>query len=923
MPFVSTAQRGYMWTHHPAMARRWQAHTPKGKKLPRHVDDKDKQAALLDHLAELTAKFAFAQTPTQAAGGVQPIPPPGVGGSLGKPPQSTALPAGPMPAAPGQPAAAPAPAQQPAAPPPLRGPVPSATSTAARNPASPQNRWYQATVGQFTPAAPPPNPAEAIGSGVQMANQVRLMKRAAGEYDGIGYQPPVPAGFGPPPGFGPPAATTGRPQSGLLPTNAAPEEFAAHLSGLDDQIEELKLQASTGGPNGQIHPQITRLRDQIRRLEAYRKANEERLAKVLSARSQADAKAHAIDPASAAGAKEVGTARTQTAVEPAQSRPTAQPADAPGAAHADYGQDFRGGYDKLDKERQLLADFYGQQKKNIVADVGGRGGEYNNFGLGAGENLTTDRSWRALAGDLTDGGLVKTNPWLYKQLQAAAHLNNDTNWNWIRSGTEETASGLRRLRESDPERYKSILANLSAAQWYREHGSEVDPSVGNQEAYKALLKKLESSGGLDDTTQTVQALRDLEVNLKSQASQKNLPGLTQLPEYQQAVAADPARAKALEAASRRLHELGGLPATPDELRDKYRAQYAQKYNVDPKTLSFEAADKGLVHAGNPVAGAGESRGDGSLDDYRAQAAVPSGEMRALAPPTQTGDARSMVGPDGVAKTTPKTAPQAAPPVPALAMAATSPAAPKPALTDPPWFRPPTAPPAAPPAPPPAAPSAMAPLRAVDLIGTAPGPTTTPGEPPTATAMSARLPAPGSPPGAVAPGGARGPAGPDTPPPAPHMPTSEELGGGEQWARWAAQTYRQQVEERRKAEMARLQSARDFVNQYRYAPRPQPAMPPAVPQAMPAMPPPSAPPPAFGQAAMPPSFQAAIPPAQAMANQAYAGYQQTHPGVPPQFGAAVQPPPVQQPVQQPPIASGTLGGIHPSPVSPGAGVGKPF
>jgi hypothetical protein len=101
------------------------------------------------------------------------------------------------------------------------------------------------------------------------------------------------------------------------------------------------------------------------------------------------------------------------------------------------------------------------------------------------------------------------------------------------------------------------------------------------------------------------------------------------------------------------------------------------------------------------------------------------------------------------------------------------------------------------------------------------------------------------------------------------------------------------------------------------------MPPAVPQAMPAMPPPSAPPPAFGQAAMPPSFQAAIPPAQAMANQAYAGYQQTHPGVPPQFGAAVQPPPVQQPVQQPPIASGTLGGIHPSPVSPGAGVGKPF
>lgn len=37
MPFKSEAQRRWMYANHPAMARRWQAHTAKGAKLPEHV----------------------------------------------------------------------------------------------------------------------------------------------------------------------------------------------------------------------------------------------------------------------------------------------------------------------------------------------------------------------------------------------------------------------------------------------------------------------------------------------------------------------------------------------------------------------------------------------------------------------------------------------------------------------------------------------------------------------------------------------------------------------------------------------------------------------------------------------------------------------------------------------------------------------
>lgn len=37
MPFKSEAQRRWMYANHPDMAKKWEDHTPKGKKLPEHV----------------------------------------------------------------------------------------------------------------------------------------------------------------------------------------------------------------------------------------------------------------------------------------------------------------------------------------------------------------------------------------------------------------------------------------------------------------------------------------------------------------------------------------------------------------------------------------------------------------------------------------------------------------------------------------------------------------------------------------------------------------------------------------------------------------------------------------------------------------------------------------------------------------------
>jgi len=37
MPFKSEAQRKWMYANDPKMAKRWEKHTPKGKKLPKRV----------------------------------------------------------------------------------------------------------------------------------------------------------------------------------------------------------------------------------------------------------------------------------------------------------------------------------------------------------------------------------------------------------------------------------------------------------------------------------------------------------------------------------------------------------------------------------------------------------------------------------------------------------------------------------------------------------------------------------------------------------------------------------------------------------------------------------------------------------------------------------------------------------------------
>ncbi len=42
MPFKSEAQRRWMFSQKPEMAKEWASETPKGKKLPEHVKSKSK-----------------------------------------------------------------------------------------------------------------------------------------------------------------------------------------------------------------------------------------------------------------------------------------------------------------------------------------------------------------------------------------------------------------------------------------------------------------------------------------------------------------------------------------------------------------------------------------------------------------------------------------------------------------------------------------------------------------------------------------------------------------------------------------------------------------------------------------------------------------------------------------------------------------
>ena len=83
MPFKSQAQRRWMYAKHPAMAKEWQEHTPKGTKLPPHVHSKTKPAdAVKEALDQLYAAAGAAPSPLEQARQQLPqigqVPPPPV-----------------------------------------------------------------------------------------------------------------------------------------------------------------------------------------------------------------------------------------------------------------------------------------------------------------------------------------------------------------------------------------------------------------------------------------------------------------------------------------------------------------------------------------------------------------------------------------------------------------------------------------------------------------------------------------------------------------------------------------------------------------------------------------------------------------------------------------------------------------------------
>src|SRR5882757_2584021 len=73
-PFVSESQKGWMYSNKPEMAKEWQAHTPKGNKLPHRVSNTKRHLAcnkgkivgvtntlLLDPTRTLTLRRSFFQ----------------------------------------------------------------------------------------------------------------------------------------------------------------------------------------------------------------------------------------------------------------------------------------------------------------------------------------------------------------------------------------------------------------------------------------------------------------------------------------------------------------------------------------------------------------------------------------------------------------------------------------------------------------------------------------------------------------------------------------------------------------------------------------------------------------------------------------------------------------------------------------------
>lgn len=56
MPFLSQAQRAWMYVNKPEMAKEWESHTPKGVKLPKHVKHK-KMKFLREHFMLATGRL--------------------------------------------------------------------------------------------------------------------------------------------------------------------------------------------------------------------------------------------------------------------------------------------------------------------------------------------------------------------------------------------------------------------------------------------------------------------------------------------------------------------------------------------------------------------------------------------------------------------------------------------------------------------------------------------------------------------------------------------------------------------------------------------------------------------------------------------------------------------------------------------------
>ena len=67
MPFKSEAQRRWMYSNYPKMAKRWSKHTPKNKELPEHVNECYKLEGINVNQGTTQALASFTLTNTKGA----------------------------------------------------------------------------------------------------------------------------------------------------------------------------------------------------------------------------------------------------------------------------------------------------------------------------------------------------------------------------------------------------------------------------------------------------------------------------------------------------------------------------------------------------------------------------------------------------------------------------------------------------------------------------------------------------------------------------------------------------------------------------------------------------------------------------------------------------------------------------------------